>query len=336
MKMKASRILPVLLFSLIFGGVLFFKGTKADMSFGEEDTSAETTVKTYSGSVNGMDWIFIETVSELGTKRQYVKFGDMDRIRIGINEINGGFDQYGTVWILNSDHTLKFRNYDLLPDFDLITFYYIEDITDVEFLVFEGTGRKAILTGYKTLSGEEYSLPSFEEMRDIMEKDDSLVIDSSASASFYIPKDNTANPSVPTPTPEAPSVNTPVPATETPTPSDNKPKGDSKQLKIKTEKKAKVLYEGDTFLGQYTLKKGVLNWKGPKKKGKITGVKMAGFNKKTKKLAWITKKGDGYVMSLKNGKKKKVVKKKAKRFVKSGNFVAKVETTGKPVNLNNK
>lgn len=328
---RVWKIFSMLLLTIVLVGGLILKTAKA-----EEIPSSETVINTYTGSVNGVERNIIITKRDNGTIIVYLKIGDMEPYGIWSGDLQVAPGSYGEIWIVDKhDNTISWFSYDLTPISDSITLYPIPNPDPTDFIDFVHDAESIIIKGdmaggYRTTSGEERPLLSFNEMKAI------AAPGSSVPEPRYIPKDNTANPSVPTPTPEVPSVNTPVPATDTPAPSENKPKGDSKQLKIKTEKKAKVLYEGDTFLGQYTLKKGVLNWKGPKKKGKITGVKMAGFNKKTKKLAWITKKGDGYVMSLKNGKKKKVVKKKAKRFVKSGNFVAKVKTTGKPVNLNNK
>lgn len=335
MKNKTWITLASLLMTLVLGCILFPSTTKA-----AEIPSSETIVKTYTGSVNGVERELIITWDSFFEETsQYIKIGEMDpeMLWFGNNGGDAGINRYGAVVILNSNHSVMCWSYDLVPNLNSGKFYLVQDLNskesryDIESLVFEGSGSEAVVVGYKTFSGEVYPLPSFDELKAI------AAPGSSVPEPRYIPK--IMEPDTPTPTPSTPTSVTPMPVADTSVPASDTPapKVNAKKVSIKTEKKAKVLYEGDNFIGQYTLKKGVLTWKGPKKKGKMKGVKKAGFNEKSKKLVIWTKKGDGYVLSFKTGKMKRVVKKKVKKFIYSGKFVTKIKTTsGKTVNLRNK
>lgn len=317
MKNKTWITLTGLLMTLVLGCILFPNTTKA-----AEIPSSETVIKTYTGSVNGVERTLFITETVVKQKKVYIKVGETEPHLIAVEISDAGFDQYGAVWIKKASYPeVRWWSHDLTPVFSNIV-----DFTPIgreaESLSFNGSGEQAIVTGYKTASGEEYPLLAFSSMRTI------AAPDSSIPEPLYIPKGMegliTPRPATPTPTPKALEPSTPT------------PKSSSKKVSIKTEKKAKVLYEGDEFIGQYTLKKGVLNWKSPKKKGKMKGVKQVGFNKKTKKLVILTKKGDGYVLSFKNGKKKRVVRKKGRSFIYSGKFVTKIKTVSGKIDLSKK
>lgn len=331
----ANKTWITLAMTLVLGCILFPSTTKA-----AEIPSSETIVKTYTGSVNGVERTFIITDMGHGTIGIYVKIGYMDPEGIWNGNLDGGPGSYGEVWIFDKDYNIIYwLSHDLTPIPDTDTLYtipnpdstdFIDYVHDVDSLIFEGSGSQAIVVGYKTLSGKEYPLPSFDELKAI------AAPGSSVPEPHYIPKG--MEPDTPTPTPSTPTSVTPMPVADTPVPASDTPapKVNAKKVSIKTEKKAKALYEGDNFIGQYTLKKGVLVWKGPKKKGKMKGVKQVGFNKKTKKLVFLTKRGDGYVLSFKNGKKKRVVKKKGKKLIYSGKFVTGIKATSGKVNVSNK
>ncbi len=114
----------------------------------------------------------------------------------------------------------------------------------------------------------------------------------------------------------------------------------SKKLSIKTSKKkgktTSSLCEGNKTVIEYTLKKGNLTWKVGKKKGNAKGVKYAGFIKNSKNLFFMDKKGKGFTVSSKNGKKKLIINKGAKKPSSSGGFVVKVMTASGPFHLSNK
>lgn len=303
-----------------------------------EISSFETVIQTYAGSVNGAERELIITWdSFLEEASQYIKIGEMDPVKIWFGDsIVAGINQYGAVVIWNSDYSVMCWSYDLVPDLKSGKFHLVQDPDskeiryDIESLVFEGSGSEAVVVGYKTFSGEVYPLPSFDELKAI------AAPGSSVPEPRYIPKGMEPN----TPTPSTPASVTPVPVADTPVPASDTlaPKVNAKKISIKTEKKAKVLYEGDKFIGQYILKKGVLTWKGPKKKGRVTGVKSVAYIKKSKNLVYITKKGAAYTISFKTGKKELIVKpkKKAQKFIYSGKFVTKIKTSTGKVNVSKK
>lgn len=246
---------------------------------------------------------------------------------------------------------------------------YMHDIVSFDFV---GTGDNKIIVGYKTTSGETLPLPSFSEMKEVAGSDSP--IEPSYIPKGGTPVPPTASPIIPNP--ESPSVETSepptvVPPTQTPSVSESPilttpipapststsvpiistdppsvtvqptvtPKV-SKKLDIKTsKKKGKItcsLREGNKTVIQYALKKGNLTWKVGKKKGSAKGVKYAGFIKKSRNLYYGDKKGRVYTISSKNGKKKLIIKKGAKKPIYSGKFVAKVKTASGSINISNK
>lgn len=113
------------------------------------------------------------------------------------------------------------------------------------------------------------------------------------------------------------------------------------KLSIKKSKKKGVttysLCEGNKVAMEYSLKKGMLNWKAGKKKGTMENVKYVAFIKKSRNLYLGDKKGRGYIISSKTGKKKLIIKKGAKKPICSGGFGIKVKrTSGGPISIVNK
>ena len=91
----------------------------------------------------------------------------------------------------------------------------------------------------------------------------------------------------------------------------------------------------NSVTSKYKLTKGKLTWKGNGKSKKFSGVKSAGFIKKSGNLVFMTKQGKVYTLSSK-GKKKCIVKKKAKKLIVKNKFVVKVKVGKKFINLANK
>lgn len=369
---KRTRIIAwaiLIVFLLVVLTVTFFSGTAKAAN----DITSETILKTYTGSVNGIERDLFLTKSKTEVKA-YIKIGEKDPYFLTSMILDAGPDKYGSIWALDDENILCWWNYDLCSD---RTFYVIPRPTstdpkayvdDVESIIVEGSGTKAIVVGYRTFSGEEYSLLSFEEMKALINPD------SSVPEPSYVPKGEapvtpTSTPLPPTtsptiPNPESPSVETSAPPTSpsqapsvssssTSAPSNTSvinppsvtaqptvtPKV-SKKLDIKTsKKKGKItcsLREGNKTVIQYALKKGNLTWKVGKKKGSAKGVKYAGFIKKSRNLYYGDKKGRVYTISSKNGKKKLIIKKGAKKPIYSGKFVAKVKTASGSINISNK
>lgn len=346
------------------------------------DITAETILKTYTGSVNGIERDLFLTKSKTDTVKAYIKIGEEGPYFMTSMLLDVGLDRYGTVWILDDENIIWWWNYELSPNLSPVTFISVSDpnstdpdayVDDVESLIYEGSGTKAIVVGYRTFSGEEYSLLSFEEIKALIDPD------SSVTEPSYVPKGETPLPPTASPTipnPESPSVETSAPPTVAPptqTPSVSEPptlatpipspltstqvpiistdspsvtvqptatSEVSKKLSIeKSKKKGNTTYslcEGNKTVIEYTLKKGKLTWKVGKKKGNAKGVKYAGFIKKSKNLFFMDKKGRGYTVSSQNGKKKLIIKKGAKKLVCSGKFVAKVKTASGSINISNK
>ena len=308
------------------------------------ETSTETK-KTISCTVNSVE----RTLTWSNDGSIYFKNGDSESIRLIPDSslfLSIKFDTYGTCWTYTNDHfhenkneyVLRWWNYDLLPNsyaFNpiprLTSEGYYEYVTDVESLILDSDNN--FIIGYKTFSGKEYAIPTLEDMKKILSTDDYLeypqprpLKDSTPTPSPTVPvaTPNNSTPSVPTVAP--PSTNIP---TVTPTPVVNK--------KISVKKKAgyNCLSLGSKITSKYKLTKGKLTWKGNGKTKKFSGVKSAGFIKKSGNLVFMTKQGKVYTLSSK-GKKKCIVKKKAKKLIVKNKFVVKVKVGKKFINLANK
>jgi len=159
---------------------------------------------------------------------------------------------------------------------------------------YEGSGTKRILVGYKTHTGEEYPLPTFQEMCFMMG-----VEEGSIPEPKYIPSESPD----PTPTPK---------------------------ISIKREKSKTFLYEGNELISKTTLKKGILTWerKG-KKKNQYKNVTWVAFIEKSRNLVIVYKKGAADVIDVKNGKKKRILDKGAKKIIYSEDYGVAIKTATK-------
>lgn len=233
-----------------------------------------------------------------------------------------------------------------------------ERFYEIESLVFNDS--KTIVVGFRTFSGEIYPLPSFEEMKAAVDPNSSVpepsyvpkkqisipektpgvetpIVETPSPSPTIIPSTNAPSKSE-TPTPKPLSTVTPTQApdsvsvTPVPTPSvvepNVTPANKNFVLKIKKSKKKGVttysLCEGNKSVIEYSLKKGKLNWKTCKKKGSMKNVKYVAFIKKSRNLYVGDRKGRGYIISSKTGKKRLVIKKGAKKPTLSGGFGVKV------------
>ena len=369
---------------------LLILGLTLSPSTAKAETDSKPVLGSYTGSVNGvertLDIVDAEDETEL-----YIKIGDKDPHIINNRVSNSGFDQYGVVWALQTNHSLSFWSYDLSPTFHIIHFRFISDPIDptecfyeIESLVFNES--KTIVVGFRTFSGEIYPLPSFEEIKA------DVAPNSSVPEPSYVPKKQISmpekTPEIETPGVETPIVETPLPSptvvpstnapsksetptpkplstvtptqvptvtalptqapdsvlvTPVPTPSVVEPTvtPTNKKLVIKKSKKKgatiRSLCEGDKVVIEYSLKKGKLNWKTGKRKGTIKNVKYVAFIKKSRNLYVGDRKGRGYIISSKTGKRKLIIKKGAKKPICSGGFGIKVKrTSGGPINITNK
>lgn len=344
MKLMSHKNFRVVLSTLLILGLLLSPSTT------KAETDSKPVLGSYTGSVNGvertLDIVAAEDETEL-----YIKIGDEDPHIINYRVSNSGFDQYGVVWCLHTNHSLSFWSYDLSPTFHIIRFKFIMDPIDpterfyeIESLVFNDS--KTIVVGFRTFSGEIYPLPSFEEIKA------DVAPNSSVPEPSYVPKKQISipekTPEIETPGVETPIVETPTPkplstvtptqapdsvlVTPVPTPSVVEPTitpaNKKLVLKIKKSKKKGIttysLCEGNKSVIEYSLKKGKLNWKTCKKKGSMKNVKYVAFIKKSRNLYVGDRKGRGYIISSKTGKKRLVIKKGAKKPTLSGGFGIKV------------
>lgn len=149
-------------------------------------------------------------------KDLYFRHGNNAFTRSWYHCINGTMGKNGCMWIIDDDTSLLVWSYDLTPEEGEIT-AYVTGIDQVKDFIPEGTGSEAVSIGYITLSGEEYDLPSFEEVKEI------VGVDSSIPEPSYVPLKGSATLSpisthAPTSTPTQVVTQTPsqVP-TQTPT-----------------------------------------------------------------------------------------------------------------------
>ncbi len=259
------------------------------------------------------------------------------------------FDKYGTCWTYENDHSdendskyvLRWWNYDFMPD----SYFFnpiprvtseglYEYVDDIESLILDSDND--FIIGYKTFSGKEYAIPTPEDMKKILSTDDYLE---------YPQPRPLKNNSTPSPSPSTPvaSPNISIPSTiPTSNPSITFPNANSVTptpavTKKSVKKKAgySCLSVGSKVTSKYKLTRGKLTWKGNGKSKKFSGVKSAGFIKKSGNLVFMTKQGKVYTLSSK-GKKKCIVKKKAKKLIVKNKFVVKVKVGKKFINLANK
>ena len=262
----------------------------------------------------------------------YLKVGSSEPYLISLYIKDAGFDKYGTIWcIYLSDNAIRWRNNDLLPNdvlYHSIKTPSDEDpdayVNNADCLIFDDQG---YVTGYTDLSDETHPILTLEEMK----------------KELNISDDNTTQtptPSTPAPTPNNSSTS-PSPTTNpTVTPS-NKDTTNVTPTPVVTKKSVKkkagysCLSVGSKVTSKYKLTKGKLTWKGNGKSKKFSGIKAAGFIKKSGNLVFMTKQGKVYTLSSK-GKKKCIVKKKAKKLIVKNKFVVKVKVGKKFINLANK
>lgn len=330
---KKHRNILALLMTLVLTFVSLPITTKAALP------PEEPIVAQYEGYVNGIKRTIVLTSDTFGLNT-YLKIGEKDFELISISSISSGPDCYSVIWNMTEaiDTTIiGYWSYDLAPDLDAITFTLYDE--NVESLIFKGTGTQKIVTGYKTLSGEICSLPSFDTIKFIEG------VDPSFPEPFYaftpdatpIP---TKTPELSSPTPIPVTTEPPMLSTPTPVPTTEPtvvPKSVKKALaprSIKKSKKTTVIKEGGKVVSKTTLNKGKLTWKRLGKKDKqYKGVKNAFLIFKSGNLVY-TKKGIIRIVSFKTGKEKRI--KGGKKVICSGGAASMIRMiSGRPKNIKN-
>ena len=294
-------------------------------------------VETSTCIVNGVE----RNLIILDDASVYLRIGESAPllIYVGFNNVSAKFDQYGTIWVMDSrDDAIRWWNYDLSPtelDFYAINKPTAENpdafVDDVESFILDENNK--FIVGYKTFSGQTYPILTLDEMKEILKDSSSTPTPTPSNIPTPTPTVPAATPNVPTPSvPTVSPVATP-PTTSTPAVT---PKT-TVTPKVSVKKKAgyNCLSLGSKITSKYKLTKGKLTWKGSSKSKKYSGIKSAAFIKKSGNLVFLTKKGKAYTLSPK-GKKKCIVKKKAKKLILKNKFAVKVQVGKKFINLANK
>ena len=297
-------------------------------------------VETSTCIVNGVE----RNLIILDDASVYLRIGESAPllIYVGFNNVSAKFDQYGTIWVMDSrDDAIRWWNYDLSPtelDFYAINKPTAENpdafVDDVESFILDENNK--FIVGYKTFSGQTYPILTLDDMK--------AVLNSS------LPTPTPSNVPIPTPTTPSPSPSTPVtspdisnfstipttnPAITSPNTNNVTPTPAVTKKSVKKKAGYSCLSVGSKVTSKYKLTKGKLTWKGNGKTKKFSGVKSAGFIKKSGNLVFMTKQGKVYTLSSK-GKKKCIVKKKAKKLILKNKFAVKVKVGKKFINIANK
>ena len=294
-------------------------------------------VETSTCIVNGVE----RNLIILDDASVYLRIGESAPllIYVGFNNVSAKFDQYGTIWVMDSrDDAIRWWNYDLSPtelDFYAINKPTAENpdafVDDVEAFILDENNK--FIVGYKTFSGQTYPILTLDEMKEILK-------DSSSTPTPTPSNIPTPTPTVPAATPNVPTPSVPTVSPVVTPPTTNTPAVTPKTTvapKVSVKKKAgyNCLSLGSKITSKYKLTKGKLTWKGSSKSKKYSGIKSAAFIKKSGNLVFMTKKGKVYTLSPK-GKKKCIVKKKAKKLILKNKFAVKVKVGKKFINIANK
>ena len=321
MKKTHKKYVALLTTLAVIVCTLFYTNTaKADT---ENSWEPSDVVKVSKCTVNGSE----RTLTLLKNGELYFEIKETKYLEnISSNITDAGFDKkYGTVYCIVSGETVRWWNYDLIPNYPVLDSIYKDMknkegfIGDIEQLLFDKNGEFVI--GYKTITGETYPTLTMSEMKAFLE----------------IPDDST-----PMPTPTAP-VSTPsaTPKVTPTTPPKNTtdpvvtPKTVTTKKVVKKKAGYSCLSIGNKVTSKYKLAKGKLTWRGSSKSKKYSGIKSAAFIKKSGNLVFLTKKGKVYTLSPK-GKKKCIVKKKGKKLILKNKFAVKVQVGKKYINILNK
>lgn len=337
-KTQKKYVALLTLLAMIICTMFCTNTAKADTNLPWDESEV---VETSTCIVNGVE----RNLIILDDASVYLRIGESAPllIYVGFNNVSAKFDQYGTIWVMDSrDDAIRWWNYDLSPT--ELDFYAIKKPTaenpdafvdDVESFILDENNK--FIVGYKTFSGQTYPILTLDEMKEIL-KD---------SSSTPTPTPTPTPSNIPTPTPTIPATTPNVPTPPAPTvspvatpPTTSTPAVTPKTTvapKVSVKKKAgyNCLSLGSKITSKYKLTKGKLTWKGSSKSKKYSGIKSAAFIKKSGNLVFLTKKGKVYTLSPK-GKKKCIVKKKAKKLILKNKFAVKVKVGKKFINIANK
>ena len=312
--------------------------------------SASNAKETISCTVNGVE----RTLTWSNDGSIYFKNGDSESILLIADSspfLSIKFDAYGTCWTYEKElsdedenkyeYVLRWWNYDFMPD----SYFFnpiprvtseglYECVDDIESLILDSDNN--FIIGYKTFSGEEYAIPTPEDMKKILSTDNYLEYPQPRPL-----KDSTPTPSPTTPaatpnstTPPVPTVSPVVTPPTTSTPAVTPKTTVTPKVSVKKKGGYNCLSLGSKITSKYKLTKGKLTWKGSSKSKKYSGIKSAAFIEKSGNLVFLTKKGKVYTLSSK-GTKKCIVKKNGKKLILKNKFAVKVKVGKKFINIAN-
>lgn len=329
-KTRKKQVALLTILAMVICTMFCTNTVKADTDLPWDESEV---VETSTCVVNGVE----RSLIILKDSSIYLKIGDSSPISVYFDSKSTKFDQYGTIWIIDSlDTAICWWNYDLSPDD--ITFHPINKPTaenpkafvdDVESLVLDENNQ--FVVGYKTFSGQTYPILTLDEMKEILK--DSSSTPTPTPSNIPTPTVPAAAPNVPTP--PAPTVSPVATPPTTNTPAVTPKTTVAPKVSVKKKAGYNCLSLGSKITSKYKLTKGKLTWKGSSKSKKYSGIKSAAFIKKSGNLVFMTKKGKVYTLSPK-GKKKCIVKKKAKKLILKNKFAVKVQVGKKFINLANK
>lgn len=296
-------------------------------------------VETSTCIVNGVE----RNLIILDDASVYLRIGESAPllIYVGFNNVSAKFDQYGTIWVMDSrDDAIRWWNYDLSPtelDFYAINKPTAENpdafVDDVESFILDENNK--FIVGYKTFSGQTYPILTLDEMKEVLKDSSSTPTPTPSNTPTPTPSSTTPAATPNNTAPSAPTVSPVVTPPTTNTPAVTPKTTVAPKVSVKKKAGYNCLSLGSKITSKYKLTKGKLTWKGNSKSKKYSGIKSAAFIKKSSNLVFLTKKGKVYTLSPK-GKKKCIVKKKAKKLILKNKFAVKVQVGKKFINLANK
>ena len=296
-------------------------------------------VETSTCIVNGVE----RNLIILDDASVYLRIGESAPllIYVGFNNVSAKFDQYGTIWVMDSrDDAIRWWNYDLSPtelDFYAINKPTAENpdafVDDVESFILDENNK--FIVGYKTFSGQTYPILTLDEMKEVLKDSSSTPTPTPSNTPTPTPSSTTPAATPNNTAPSAPTVSPVVTPPTTNTPAVTPKTTVAPKVSVKKKAGYNCLSLGSKITSKYKLTKGKLTWKGSSKSKKYSGIKSAAFIKKSGNLVFLTKKGKVYTLSPK-GKKKCIVKKKAKKLILKNKFAVKVKVGKKFINIANK
>ena len=331
-KTHKKQVALLTLLAMIICTMFCTNTAKADTNLPWDESEV---VETSTCVVNGVE----RSLIILDDASAYLTIGESTPLFIYIGFKSAKFDQYGTIWLIDSrDDAICWWNYDLSPTnriFHAIDKPTAENpdafVNDVEAFILDENNK--FIVGYKTFSGQTYPILTLDEMKEILKDSSSTPTPTPSNIPTPTPTIPAATPNVPTP--PAPTVSPVATPPTTNTPAVTPKTTVAPKVSVKKKAGYNCLSLGSKITSKYKLTKGKLTWKGSSKSKKYSGIKSAAFIKKSGNLVFLTKKGKVYTVSSK-GKKKCIVKKKAKKLILKNKFAVKVQVGKKFINLTNK